>query len=825
MDGDKVVKTTLWSPGPGCHGGCGALLHVKDGKLVKVEGDEGHPWNQGRLCPRALALIQYVYHPNRLLYPMKRVGERGQGRWKRITWEEAFQEIEEKLREVIAKYGPQSICIGRGTGRNIWPAHLLAWSLGTPNAGDFGLSGFSCYYPRIGASWVTIGDLHVVDAAQWWDKRYDDPNYVVPKCIIVWGNNPPAVCPDGFFGHWIVDLAKKGAELVVIDPRCTWLATRARYWLQVRPGTDSALALGLLHVIIREKLYDEHFVKKWTNAPHLIRMDTKEPLREWHVIKGAREDFEKAGYYAWDKKSREIVKYDPTTVSYEKFDVDLSLEGSYNVRLIDGSEVECKPVWQLYLDRLAEYSPEKVEQITWVPKDKLVEAAGFYAKSRPAAIQWGVAIDHGGESFRAAQSITQLAVITGNIDVPGGNVIARPTHGPSFFMPIYLPPFFHETMPLDKLVERCIGADKWPLIRDTAGILVPVPQMDDVYEAIKTGKPWPIKFLWLQTSNILACMGADPRGWYEALRKNVDFIVVVDAFLTPTAAALADMVLPAASIAERIGGWNWWCPLSSIEKAIEPLGECKSDMEICLTLAKNFNPLLQRIKDEEDFYDKLLRLSGLTYEELRKKHVIFPPEDNPWGSKPYKRYERGLLRGNGEPGFATPSGLAEIYSTRLKKWGYDPFPYYREPRPHSPIETPELYREYPLILGSGRRIIAYFHSEHRQIPWLREIHPDPIVEIHPKTAEKLGIKDGDWVWIENNYGRCKRKAKLTPAVHPQMVMADHGWWLPELPSHEPSLFGLWEFSLNQLVPMGYVCETGWGGAPYKTMLCKVYRAE
>lgn len=152
----------------------------------------------------------------------------------------------------------------------------------------------------------------------------------------------------------------------------------------------------------------------------------------------------------------------------------------------------------------------------------------------------------------------------------------------------------------------------------------------------------------------------------------------------------------------------------------------------------------------------------------------------------------------------------------------DPLPYYEEP-PQSPISTPQLAKEYPLVLTTGARSWGFFHSEHRQIPEMREIQPDPIVEIHPDTAHKLGIKDGDWVWIENNYGRCRQCAKLTPTIDPRVVSAGHGWWFPEKPGPEPSLFGVLDVNINQLMPTGEFGPSGWC-APYKSNICKVYKA-
>ena len=156
--------------------------------------------------------------------------------------------------------------------------------------------------------------------------------------------------------------------------------------------------------------------------------------------------------------------------------------------------------------------------------------------------------------------------------------------------------------------------------------------------------------------------------------------------------------------------------------------------------------------------------------------------------------------------------------------GHDPLPSHNEP-PESPVSTPELVQEYPLILTTGARTPLRFHSEHRQYgTGLRELQPDPIVEIHPETARSLGIEDGVWVWIESRHGKCKQKAKLTPIIHPKVVNAQHSWWFPEKPMEEPSLGGVWESNINLLFPSDLRSKTGFG-YPFKSWICKVYKEE
>jgi anaerobic selenocysteine-containing dehydrogenase len=340
-------------------------------------------------------------------------------------------------------------------------------------------------------------------------------------------------------------------------------------------------------------------------------------------------------------------------------------------------------------------------------------------------------------------------------------------------------------------------------------------QTDLVLEQIFTEEPYPIKGMWIQACNPVAGIGLDPKKWVKAIKK-LDFVVAVDLFMTPTT-QLADVVLPAATFLEKDGIRSWWVPLQSINKAIS-VGECKPDVEINFELAKRFDPTF-RWKDIHELFDEIIKPSGMTFKELQEKGWAFPPEGHP--SAPYHRFEKGLLRPDRKPGFQTPSGKIELYSSIREEWGLEPVAHYEEP-PFTPISQPELYKKYPLILSTGRRSPAYFHSEHRNIPWLREIEPDPLIEIHPDTAESLHIGDGEWVWVENWMGRCKLKAKVTRVVPRWMVMATHGWWFPEKPAQEPHLFGVMESNINQLIPMGFNGKDGLG-APIKHLLCRLYK--
>ena len=249
------VKTVCRS----CHGGCGIIAHVKNGKVIKVEGDPESPISHGTMCAKGLAITQLAYHPDRILYPMQKTN----GNWKRIGWDEALDTVASRFKEVIADYGSEAIIVGQGTGRD-FESHFSRFGnlLGTPNILT---AGHMCYLSRIGATLTTCGRHPAIDYAN------------DPKCIVMWACNPQWTNPDEYKGVSFWRAYEKGAKLIVIDPRKGFLAKRADLWLQLRPGTDAALALGFFHVIIEEELYDREFVSQhiygWGSFVERVRKD------------------------------------------------------------------------------------------------------------------------------------------------------------------------------------------------------------------------------------------------------------------------------------------------------------------------------------------------------------------------------------------------------------------------------------------------------------------------------------------------------------------------------------------------------------------------
>jgi len=693
---DSVVKSHCRM----CHGGCGVLVYTKNGKVEKIAGDPDCPINHGTLCSKGLASAQLAYHPDRLTYPVKRLGPKGSGRWERISWDEALDTIAEKLLHYRDTFGAESVVLGYGTGReNEAVIYRFANLFGTPNvltAGHF------CYGPRIATSILTCGTNPIVD--------YENH----PQCIMVWGNNVVISNPDCYKGESFSRAMDAGAKLIAVDPRLTRIAARADVWLPLRPGTDAALALGMLQVIIEEGLYEKDFVENHVHG------------------------------------------------------------------------------WEPFVQRVEEYPLDKVEEITWVPAQKIRDAAVLFATTKPAAIQWGVAIEQQVNCADNDRLLMFLMGITGNIDVPGGQVLFKPpgVRNVGHFGA-------HRMLP-DTQREKRLGGDRFRLAGNFA-IINP----KCVWDAILEEKPYPVKALFFISSNPLMTRG-NAAEVYRALKK-VEFMVVSDFFLTPTA-EMADIVLPSATWLEMDYIGDFWKRHGYIlpRRKVIQVGECRSDHEMLNDLAHRVGQGEYWWDNFEQALDWILEPIGITWQDFKKMDYIR-------GDLLYQKYETR--------GFSTPTRKFEIYSTVLESMGYDPLPRYREP-PESPYSTPELYRKFPYILITGRRLPGFFHTENRQVPWLRELHRDPVVEIHPDTAMKEGIQEGDWITIESPRGRVRQRARFFAGMDPRIVSAEHGWWFPE--NKDPG-HGWDESNINMLTDNAYeACDPAMGATHVRTLLCRIF---
>jgi thiosulfate reductase / polysulfide reductase chain A len=689
-----------------CHGGCGVFVHVKGGRVVKIEGNPDSPVSRGRLCSKGLASIDHLYNPDRITYPMKRAGERGEGRWTRITWDETYNILAGKIKELQDKYGPETIAVAHGTGRYYFP-HVVRFThaLGSPNWIEPGSA--NCFAPRIIMSAVTYGDLILCDYGY---------NEAYPECLLCWGKHPYVSGSDGESQFRVKSALQRGLKLIVVDPRQTEMARMADIWLPVRPGTDAAVALAFSHVIIEEKLYDRAFVDKWT-----VGFD----------------------------RLKERVK-------------------------------SCTPEW--------------AAQISWVEEDDIRAAARMYASIKPAAMTWGNALEHNPNAFQNARAVGILPALTGNVDLPGGNILGEHAFDEVDMLVDHLS---------DEIKDKRLGADTYRMLcgRDSQ---LPSANIFALFKAIRTEEPYPVKALLLFGNNGLLSF-ANTERTYQTFQ-SLDFMSVMELYMTPTA-AMADLILPGAT-------WLEADEISEVplvannyalaQQKVVQIGECKQPEEVFIELARRLG-LSAGTESLEKLFDTQLRRLGITFKELKQKgHAGRPVQ--------YRKHETNGI------GFRTPSGKIELYSSVAEMLGYDPLPDYREP-PESPYSRPDLAKKYPYVLSTGGRIQQYFNSEYRNIPSLRRQHPWPMVEINHETAGKLGIRSGDWVWIESPRGRIKQKARLTNQ-HPGVVHVSYGWWYPEMPG---PVYGVWESNANVLTNDEPPHCPAMGTYQLSGLLCTIYK--
>jgi len=376
-----------------CAALCGVIAHVKDGHLIKVEGDPDTLNNGGTLCPKGLSAKQEIYHPDRLKYPMKRSKPKtaADPGWVRISWDEALDTIAARMKEIRDHDGPEAFFFQKGsTGGSSgteWYRffYRLSALYGSPNHGG---TGHICCYSRSCPGLPT----HLGGKGQHPEIDYDKTNLIFLVGYNILHTHPP-------IARKILDAKRRGAKLVVVDPMLSPTAAKADIWLALRPGTDLALFLAMHHVIIRERLYDAEFLASWSNAPFLVRDDNGLFLREGNA------------YVVWDSSTGKTHPADP----WHAPEVKPALTGSISV-----NGISCRPAWQLFTELVDKCSPEWAEKITWIPAEDIRKVARLFATAKPASTDWYNGLHKSSNGFSTAVALALLSVVTGNWDIPGG---------------------------------------------------------------------------------------------------------------------------------------------------------------------------------------------------------------------------------------------------------------------------------------------------------------------------------------------------------------------------------------------------------------------
>jgi molybdopterin-containing oxidoreductase family molybdopterin binding subunit len=674
-----------------------------------------------------MARLEYQYHRDRLRFPLKRTAARGEGKWQRISWDEAYDVIAENLHAIAARYGTRSLAFIAGSGAagllTKGSAHRFAAAIGgtASRAGgvDYGVpKGLEYMFGVPASTYFRPGGHEFADA-------------VNSRLILLWGGNGADTRLVDF--HFIAEAQRRGAKVVCIDPNRTATAQKADQWISLRPGTDTALAVSLLHEILENGWHDDDFLRLHTNAPFLVRGDNKALLREADVRMGGG-----ASYMAWDAVSQRAVPAITTSAG--------ALLGSYRLTLAGGISIDCAPAFQLLRDFAREYPVQRAAEITGVPAKVIGDLARELGSRKPASIRIGYGVDRWYYCDYTARAAANLIVATGNIAVPGAGISV---HDGTYAAPLNL------------------NAFRAPAGREAATL-----DAISLMQAIEHGTPYAVRALWLSASNMFNQTSANRARVMSAVVPKLDLIVVVDHFMTDTADT-ADIVLPACTIFEKddlVSGMF----LQMQRKAVEPEGESKADFEIFAGLARRMG-LGEYFDQSPDAYLREMLesghplLEGITLERLQREDAVFLNRPR----APYVAFK--------DLKFKTPSGRIEIYKEELLPQGAE-LPYYREPIEASPENL--LYRRYPLNL-------LFSHSRHRihstfaNMPRVKHLEPEPVVEMHRADAERRSISDDHIVRVYNQRGSVRLKCRINTDLRPGVVVISEGSWVKDFPEGDP----------------------------------------
>lgn len=674
------------------------------------------------ICKLGTHSPEIIYSSDRLLHPLRRIGPKGTHEFERISWDDAYEIITDQLHKIKERYGPEAAAIytGRGSfelaecdvfqpqGVAVSSASSLLFPFGSPNTLGVGAL---CYVSfAMIAPHVTLGGMLT--------NMFSDLENA--ELVVVWGANPATDCPPLDFER-IMAARRRGAQVVVIDPRRTGTATYCdAEWIPIRPGTDGALALGMTSVLLEEELHDESFVDKWTHG--------------------------------FDDFARYV----------------------------------------------RHFRPEVVEGITGVPAETVRSLARRLVSARGASpvMYSGLEYSDGGtQSIRATLVLWALA---GQLDVPGGRCFTM--RGSEF--------------PMNRLghvpnpdVRKALGRDRFPVYSSYRGEshAIALPQ------AVLDGDPYAIKSLIIVGGSIITAW-PQPAVWRKTLAA-LDFLVCLDRFMTADAAH-ADIVLPATTYYEQ-RSYMRYGPLFRIrEKVIDPIGEARPGFFILAELAERLGYGHLYPQTEDELLHHALAGTGFSLEDVEAAGgtVKLPPM-----MMQYKKWEKGLLRKDGQPGFETLTGKLEIASTVLAEHGFDPLPVYTEPG-ESPVSQPDLAKRFPLVFMSGSRVTTDFRSQFHGIEGLVQQRPEPTVMLNAQDARSRGIEHGDLVDVHTPRARVTFRAEVTDGIMPGVVDAAMGGGGPVGPE-------AWqECNVNELTDLSRYDPIS-GFPVYKALLCDVVKRE
>ena len=700
MDSEKAMTEINVISDVDSHSQCGMRAYVRDGRVVEIKGNPDDPECKGELTMRGEHMLEMLYAPDRLQFPLKRVGERGEGKWERISWEEALDTIADKLKQTKAEHGAEAIALEHGHYHSgqLLDVFLsrLANLIGTPNVFN---PSHICLGPRAFTQ-VTF-DFGLLAT----------PDVVHTNCLVLWGGNPEVSNKGQALA--IRSARARGAKLIVIDPRVTSYAEDADIYAQPRPGTDSAVALGMLNVIINEKLYDKEFVTKWTvGFDRLVKHIEDYPPAKVEEITGvpAETIADMARMYATTKPAcisprNALDEHTNASDAIRSIDILMAITGNLDIK---GGNVFMIPLSLGFDDlRLNEkLSNEAKAKMIGADKVLFSRMSTFYPSAHTPSL-WPAITE--GKPY----PVKSLLIFAANPALTQANT---------------------------QVIKEAFSRLDLLVVADL--FMTPTAELADIVLPACT---------FLERTRFVTYDCHTDHGWNAPLR-----IVLSPRVIEPLYESRPDWQI-IWELGRKLGFaefFPWQNEEQAIDQVLAPLGlSCEKLRPYPTGVVLPLPSIL---------YKKFSGFFGGIMLHLMKLIMFRQYPDM------YRKYA-GFMKG-----FMTPSKKMEIYSQQLADLDLDPLPVYHEPA-ESPVSRPDLAKEYPLVLIAGSKLEAYTHSMMRNIPSLRKEAPEDLLEIHPDTAAQYGIADGDNVSVESPRGRITCHARVSSKIAPGVVHLYFGY--------------------------------------------------
>ncbi|MFA5535921.1 MAG: molybdopterin-dependent oxidoreductase [Bacillota bacterium] len=695
---------------PNCGGRCSFKCTTRDGKLAKIEPNEWPDKRYSLICLKGLAEVERVYSLDRIQTPLKRVGERGEGKFTPISWEEAITTVADNLKKAHDTYGGSSILFAYSTGID-HPFQILAQILCAQHVVEAGIDmGIGNGYDEATGSY-NVGLI-----------SNESTDWVNSKTIILWGNNylETSITDSQFF----FNAKEAGAKIICIDPIYTTTAAKSDQWIPIKPGSDLALVLAMVSLVLENNWYQGEYLAKNTSAPFLIRSDNQKLLR----LNNSDEEVDNNPFLVWDEVTNSLQPYNDKNVHPK-------LEGEFTV---DGIKV--KTVFTALKENQRQYTPAWAADLTEIPEQTIRILAEEYALRGPAILGfgWGGA-DKWGDSDLTGHAATILGALTGNIGRIGGGVGIDTGHfvsWPADLSPWPLPEEF-------QIAPREMTTGDFPSKPNNVKVMVNMGNTIQQHFANlgKTAK-------WVDT---------------------LDFVVTIDPFHS-TSVDYSDIVLPAST------SFEWEYDIGNMlisrnhvllqQKILEPLHQSKSDFQIEKEIAEKMGLGHYMPKTPADYHRARLdspdpALKGITVENLIANNCVMRlnvPDE------PYRQFMDQV--------YATPSKKLELYYEKLIE-DKQALPSYEKQQETDPSNS--LTKKYPLQFCQ-QRVKYLAHSQFANSLWIGQLFPGPRLEINPTDAKNRNLKDGDIVEVFNDRGKFRSTCKLTEIIRPGQVRHFEGWW-------------------------------------------------